>query len=88
MDAQLGSMNGAIEIYDRKGELWKVWSVGKSHPDHHLPINKGSGIGIDDSFQMVDVQSKHCTTGHFKGQIDTKQNPPGLFQVQTMRGSD
>ena len=23
-----------------------------------------------------------------KSQIDTKQNPPGLFQVQTMRGSD
>ena len=88
MDSQLGSMNGAIEIYDRKGELWKVWSVGKSQPDQHLPMNKGSGIGIDDSFQMVDVQSKHCTTGHFKGQIDTKQNPPGLFQVQTMRGSD
>jgi hypothetical protein len=88
MDSQLQNMNGAIEIYDRKGELWKVWSVGKSHADHHLPLNKGSGIGIDDSFQMADIQSKHCTTGHFKGQVDYKQNPPSLFQVQNMRGGD
>lgn len=88
MDAQLQSLNGAIEIYDRKGDLWKVWSVGKSHPDHHLALNKGTGIGIDDSFQMADIQSKHCTTGHFKGQVDVKQNPPSMFQVQYMRGGD
>lgn len=88
MDSQLQSLNGAIEIYDRKGDLWKVWSVGKSHPDYHLPINKGSGIGIDDSFQMVDLQTKHCTTGHFKGQVDYKQNPPSMFQVQYLRGGD
>lgn len=88
MDAQLGNLNGANEIYDRKGELWKIFMVGKSHPDHHLPLNKGSGIGIDDAFSMVDVQSKHCTTGQFKGQVDAKLNPPSMFQVQYMRGSD
>lgn len=88
MDAQLQALNGAIEIYDRKGELWKVWSVGKSHPDHHLPMNKGSGVGIDDAFQMVDIQSKHCSTGQFKGKVGYQQNPPSLFQVQNMRGSD
>jgi len=88
MDSQLQNMNGAIEIYDRKGDLWKVWSVGKSQPDQHLAINKGSGIGIDDSFQMADIQTKHCTTGHFKGQVDYKQNPPNMFQVQNMRGGD
>lgn len=88
MDAQLGNLNGANEIYDRKGELWKVFMVGKSHPDNHLPINKGSGIGIDDAFSMVDVQSKHCTTGQFKGQVDPKLNPPSMFQVQYMRGGD
>ncbi|RTL52255.1 MAG: DUF1329 domain-containing protein [Rhodocyclaceae bacterium] len=88
MDAQLQALNGAIEIYDRKGEIWKVWSVGKSHPDHHLPVNKGTGIGIDDAFQMVDIQAKHCSTGQFKGKIGYKQNPPSLFQVQNMRGSD
>ncbi|HMV63918.1 MAG TPA: DUF1329 domain-containing protein [Rhodocyclaceae bacterium] len=88
MDAQLGNLNGANEIYDRKGELWKVFMVGKSHPDAHLPINKGAGIGIDDAFSMVDVQSKHCTTGQFKGQVDPKLNPPSMFQVQYMRGGD
>ncbi|HHY50078.1 MAG TPA: DUF1329 domain-containing protein, partial [Alphaproteobacteria bacterium] len=54
----------------------------------HLPINKGAGIGIDDAFSMIDVQGKHCTTGHFKGQVDSKQNPPRMFQAQYMRGGD
>ena len=88
MDSQLQNLNGAIEIYDRKGELWKVWSVGKSHADHHLPMNKRTGIGIDDAYSMVDIQAKHCTTGQFKGQVDYKQNPPRLFQVQNLRGGD
>lgn len=88
MDTQLQALNGSIDIYDRKGELWKTWAVGKSHSDHHLPMNKGAGIGIDDAFSMVDVQAKHCTTGHFKGQVDYKQNPPGMFQVQNLRGGD
>ena len=88
MDAQLQNVNGAVDIYDRKGELWKAFSVGKSHPDHHLPVNKGSGIGIDDAVIMVDVQSKHCTTAQFKGQVDAKKAPPGLFQVQNLRGGD
>ena len=47
MDAQLGNLNGANEIYDRKGELWKVFMVGKSHADQHLPVNKGAGIGTE-----------------------------------------
>lgn len=88
MDAQLGNLNGANEIYDRKGELWKVFMVGKSQPDSHLALNKGAGIGVDDAFSMVDVQSKHCTTGQFKGQVATKLNPPAMFQVQYMRGGD
>jgi len=62
--------------------------VGKSHPDYHLPINKGAGIGIDDAFSMIDVQSRHCTTGQFKGQVEPKLNPANLFQVQYMRGGD
>ncbi|MFZ4535154.1 DUF1329 domain-containing protein [Propionivibrio sp.] len=88
MDAQLQNLNGAAESYDRKGELWKVFSVGKTHADHHLPINKGAGIGIDDAGFMVDVQSRHCTTAYFKGQVDPKKSPANLFQVQNMRGGD
>lgn len=87
IDAQGGTINRTL-IYDRKGDLWKSFTIGKSHPDFHLPVNKGTGIAIDDSFSMVDVQSKHCTTGQFKGQVDPKLNPPSLFQVQTMRGSN
>lgn len=88
MDAQLGNLNSANEIYDRKGELWKVFMVGKSHADSHLPVNKGAGIGIDDAFSMVDLQARHCTTGQFKGQVDPRKNPPSLFQVQNLRGGD
>jgi hypothetical protein len=87
VDAQVMSINRTL-IYDRKGELWKSWTIGKSHPDYHLPINKGTGIAIDDSFSMVDMQAKHCTTGQFKGQVDPKQVPPAMFQVQYMRGGD
>ncbi len=87
MDAQANSINRTL-IYDRKGELWKSWTIGKSHPDSHLPINKGTGISIDDAFSMVDMQSKHCTTGQFKGQVDPKKVPPAMFQVQFMRGGD
>lgn len=85
MDAQTGTMVRTL-IFDRKGELWKTFTIGKSHPDHHLPKNKGSGVAIDDSFSMVDVQSKHCTTGQFKGQVDPALNAPSLFTVQNMRG--
>lgn len=87
IDAQVSSINRTL-VYDRKGELWKSWTIGKSHPDAHLPINKGTGIAIDDAFSMVDVQTKHCTTGQFKGQVDPKQVPPAMFQVQYMRGGD
>lgn len=79
---------GRVVIYDRKGQLWKNFTIGKSHPDHHLPANKGSDISLDDSFSQVDMQAMHCTTGQFKVHIDAKLNPPGLFQVQQMRGGD
>lgn len=88
MDVQLQNLNGANEIYDRKGELWKVFMVGKSHADHHLPINKGAGIGIDDAFSMVDLQSKHCTTGQFKGQVDPSLSPANRFSVDAMRSGN
>jgi len=75
-------------VYDRKNELWKSWTIGKSHPDFHHPINKGTGVAIDDSFSMVDVQSQHCTTGQFKGLVDPKLTPPEMMRVQFMRGGN
>jgi hypothetical protein len=77
---------GLSSIFDRKGSLWKVGILGKSHPDHHLPVNRGSGIPISDAGAMIDVQAKHCSTAQFKSIADPALSPPGLFQVQNMRG--
>ena len=85
LDAQSMHISRAL-IYDRKGELWKIGTIGKSHPDFHLPENKGAGTPIDDAFSAVDVQALHCTTGQFKGRVDAVTNRPSLFQVQNMRG--
>lgn len=72
-------------IYDRKGDLWKTFIIGQAHPDYHLAANKGSGVSIDDSFMMLDVQGAHCTTGQFKGQVESSLSPRKLFTVQNMR---
>ena len=86
VDAQTFTLPRTL-IYDRKGDLWKSWTIGQSHPDHHLAKNKGSGVSIDDSFSMLDVQAGHCTTGQFKGQVDPALNPPKYFTVQHMRST-
>ena len=87
VDAQTFAVSRTL-VYDRKNELWKSWTIGKSHPDFHHPINKGTGVAIDDSFSMVDVQSQHCTTGQFKGLVDPKLTPPEMMRVQFMRGGN
>ena len=74
-------------IYDRKGDLWKTFTIGQAHPDHHLPVNKGSGVAIDDSFSMIDVQAMHCTQGAFKGQVDPNLSPQSKFTVQNLRAT-
>jgi len=74
-------------IYDRKGELWKSFTIGQSHPDHHLPQNKGTGVSIDDAVTMIDVQANHCTTAQFKGIVDSSLSPPDTFTVQNLRAS-
>jgi hypothetical protein len=74
-------------IYDRKGDLWKVFIIGQAHPDYHLATNKGSGVSIDDNFSMIDVQAQHCTTGKMKGIVDPDLSPPMKFTVQNMRAS-
>lgn len=83
VDAQTFTLPQTL-IYDRKGELWKTWTIGVSHPDRHSAMNKGSGVPLFDSFSMVDVQSKHCTVGMFKGQV--VQPVHDMFTVQQMRG--
>ncbi len=86
MDAQTFTVPRTIS-YDRKGALWKTFTIGQAHPDHHLPVNQGSGVSIDDSFSMIDVQAMHCTSGQFKGVVDAKLSPPEMFSVQHMRAT-
>ncbi|MEH6628403.1 MAG: DUF1329 domain-containing protein [Motiliproteus sp.] len=73
--------------YDRKGDMWKSWTIGQAHADYHLPVNKGTGVAIDDSFSMVDIQANHCTTGQFKGIVDPKLTPVSKMTVQNLRAS-
>jgi hypothetical protein len=86
VDAQTFTVPRTIS-YDRKGALWKTFTIGQAHPDHHLAKNKGSGVSIDDSFSMIDVQAMHCTTGQFKGQVDPEMSKPEMFSVQHMRAT-
>lgn len=86
-DAQTNLSNRTL-IYDRSGKLWKTFIIGKSDPDHHLPINKGSGIGIDDAFSMIDLQAGHCTVGQFKGQVDPSLSPASRFSVDALRSGN
>jgi hypothetical protein len=88
MDAQTAEFP-IVEIYDQKGELWKQFVVGWVHAERGAhPINRGKGADIGDTFSMIDVQSKHCTTGSFRGMVDAKLVPDGTFSVQHMRGGD
>jgi len=86
MDAQTFTIPRTVS-YDRKGSMWKTFTIGQAHPDYHLPKNKGTGVSIDDSFSMIDVQASHCTTGQFKGQVDPELSKPQMFNVQHMRAT-
>jgi len=86
IDAQTFTIPRTVS-YDRSGNLWKTFTIGQAHPDHHLPGNKGTGVSIDDSFSMIDVQAMHCTTGQFKGQVDPTLSTPDMFSVQHMRAT-
>jgi len=72
-------------IYDAAGKLWKTFIIGQANPERHLPVNKGSGVSIDDAVSMINVQQMKCTTAQFKGQVDKELNPESLFTVQNMR---
>ncbi|AKU14414.1 OrfB [Azoarcus sp. CIB] len=87
MDAQTSVISMSL-VHDRKGDLWKTYVVGWTHPDFHLAKNKGSGITPFDAFTMIDIQAKHCTTGQLKAQLDAQMVPVSLFNVQNMRGGN
>lgn len=74
-------------VYDRKGDLWKSWTIGQTRPESHDEVNHTSGVSVDDAFSMIDVQASHCTTGQFKGQVVSELNPQSKFTVQNLRAS-
>lgn len=86
MDAQTSTM-ATLLIYDRKGELWKWFPIGKAHSDYHLPGNQGKGVAMDDFASFIDVQALHCTTLQFKPLITNDGIEPKVFSVQNLRKS-
>lgn len=84
VDAQTMTM-ATLVVYDRKGDMWRWFPIGKAHPDHHLPGNKGTGVALDDFAVLLDVQAQHCTTLQFKSLITPEGNQPDLFTIQNLR---
>ncbi len=84
LDAQTGIMS-ILHSYDKKGDPWKYFPIGKAHPDTHLAANKGSGVALDDFAVFLDEQAMHCTTLQFKSHINAEGNSPKIFSVQNLR---
>jgi hypothetical protein len=84
LDSQTMTM-ASLVTYDRKGDMWKWFPIGKAHSDYHAEINKGKGVALDDFAVVIDVQANHCTTLQFKSQITDDVNQPNLFTVQNLR---
>ncbi len=84
LDTQSSTM-ASLTTYDRKGDLWKWFPIGKTHSDNHIPENKGKGVVLDDFAVLIDIQAGHCTTLQFKSIITDDVNQPNLFSVQQLR---
>lgn len=84
LDSQTMTMASLI-VYDRKGDIWKWFPIGKAHSDYHVAANKGKGVALDDFALVLDVQAMHCTTLQFKSVITDDVNQPRLFSVQNLR---
>jgi hypothetical protein len=65
--------------------MWKWFPIGKAHSEHHLPINKGKGVALDDYAVLIDIQANHCTTLQFKSQVTDVGNEPRVYSVQNLR---
>ena len=84
LDAQTFAFS-RINIYDRGGELWKMWFIGQGPDYAHLPENKDRGVPVYDGFGMMDIQAMHCTTGHFRTEIHPERVNTKRFSPQYMR---
>lgn len=72
-------------LYDANGALWKFAIAGYSHPDHHLPVNRGSFVPILDAVTMIDLQAGHCTTLMPRTEVNSGGLEASAFAVQALR---
>ena len=72
-------------LYDNTGKLWKFAVAGYSHPDHHLPQNRGSYVPILDAVTMIDLQARHCTTLQPRTLVNALDIHASDFAVQALR---
>ena len=78
--------NGVLSlIYDRKGDWWKMFTIGHANNLRHEEANKKSLSIVHDAAVLVDVQAEHCTTLYFHGIVSPDVAKPQTFTVQNMR---
>ena len=86
LDAQVNEMPLSL-IYDRKGDWWKMFTIGVANNQRHVEANKKTLALIDDAAALVDVQAQHCTTLYFHGVVSPDVVKPQIFKVQQLRSS-
>ncbi len=86
LDAQTHAFS-RINIYDRGGELWKMWFIAQGPDSASLPANQGRGVPVYDGFGMMDIQAMHCTTGHFRVEIHPERVTTKRFTPQYLRAT-
>lgn len=77
------------EVYDRKGEKWKLFTIPYIHPDSsRFEQNHGTGAALWSQPSQIDIQAQHCTTLHFHVIVnDPAREDASRFTVQHLRES-
>ena len=82
LDAE--SFHGTVsEVYDRKGEFWKLWVIGIGHSSGQLPAAAKEGRWTWDSGMMLDNQAQQCTTLNMR--ISLEPVPPNAYTIEYIR---
>jgi len=82
LDAE--SFHGALsEVYDRKGQFWKIWMLGIGHPSGLRPEAAKKGLWAWDASSMIDVQANQCTTLNFA--VSMEPIPPNVYTIEYIR---
>lgn len=78
------SFHGTLsEVYDRKGEFWKLWMLGIGHSSGQLPAAAKKGRWTWDSASAIDVQANQCTTLNFR--VSLEPVPPSVYTIEYIR---